>query len=82
MEKFAKLASLGAVGVAGGSALLYPLLVWLFAPTVTGGAPGARGGMDHTGWLVLTIAMLVPIAVLAGAHVVFAKQLKDGPRPI
>ena len=43
MEKFAKFASLGALGVAAGSVALYPLFIWAFSPTVTGGAPGARG---------------------------------------
>jgi len=82
MEKFAKLASLGALGVAAGSVALYPLLAWAFSPTVTGGAPGARGGIDHVGWYVLLVAITVPIAVLAGAHVAFARQLKEGARPL
>lgn len=82
MEKFAKFASLGALGVAAGSVALYPLLVWAFSPTVTGGAPGARGGIDHVSWYVLMVAITVPIAILAGAHLAFAKQLKTGPTPI
>jgi len=82
MQKFARFASLGALGVAAGSAALYPLLIWAFAPTVTGGAPGARGGIDHVSWYVLMVATVVPIAILAGAHIVFAKQLRDGPKPI
>ncbi|MFI5312093.1 MAG: hypothetical protein ACHQQ3_12715 [Gemmatimonadales bacterium] len=82
MEKFAKLASLGALGVAAGSAALYPLFIWAFSPTVTGGAPGARGGIDHVGWYVLLVATIVPIAILAGAHVAFARQLRNGPQPI
>ena len=82
MEKFAKLASLGALGVAAGCVALYPILVWAFSPTVTGGAPGARGGIDHVGWYVLVVATLVPIAILAAVHLAFARQLKVGPRPI
>jgi hypothetical protein len=82
MEKFAKLASLGALGVAAGTVALFPLFVWAFSPTVTGGAPGARGGIDHVGWYVLMVATSVPIAILAGAHIAFARQLKAGPRPI
>lgn len=82
MERFTKLASLGALGVAAGSAALYPLLLWAFSPTVTGGAPGARGGIDHVSWYVLMVATMVPIAILAGVHLVFAKQLRDGPKPI
>ena len=79
MEKFAKFASLGALGVAAGTVALFPFLVWAFSPTVTGGAPGARGGIDHVGWYVLMVAITVPIAILAGAHLAFARQLKTGP---
>jgi hypothetical protein len=83
MEKrFAKLAALGAVAVAGGTVALYLLLVYAFSPTVTGGAPGARGGMDHVGWYSLIVAMAVPAAMLAGVHLALAKQLQAGPRPI
>ncbi len=82
MEKFAKLASLGAFGMAVGSIALYPLFVWAFSPTVTGGAPGARGGIDHVGWYVLMVATIVPIAILAAVHLAFARQLKVGPRPL
>jgi hypothetical protein len=31
---------------------------------------------------VLMVATSVPIAILAGAHIAFARQLKAGPRPI
>jgi hypothetical protein len=80
--KFAKLASLGAMGVAGGTFALYLLLVWAFTPTVTGGAPGASGGMDHVGWYTLMAAMAVPVAILAGTHVAFSNQLRAGPKPM
>jgi hypothetical protein len=83
MEKrFAKLAALGAVAVAGGTGALYLLLIYVFSPTVTGGAPGARGGIDHVGWYALIVAMAVPVAVLAGAHLALAKQLQAGPQPM
>jgi len=81
-SQFAKLASLGAMGVAGGTCALYLFLVWAFTPTVTGGAPGASGGIDHTGWYTLIAAMAVPVAILAGAHVAFSNQLRVGPRPM
>lgn len=74
MEKFGKLASLGATAVAAGTLALYVLLVYTFRPVAT-------GGMDHLGWQVVTIAMFVPVAVLAGAHVALARQLKAGPQP-
>lgn len=77
-----KLATLGALGVAGGGGVCYLLLVWAFSPTATGGAPGARGGIDHVLWLVLAVAMIVPVAVSAWAHLAFAKQLREGPQPI
>ena len=83
MEKqFARLAALGALGVAGGTVGLYLLFIWAFSPTVTGGAPGARGGMDHVGWYTLIVAMAVPVALLAGVHVALANQLKAGAQPM
>jgi hypothetical protein len=71
MQKFQKLASLGAAGVAGGTFVLYSLLVYVFHPT-------PNGGFNHLLWLVVSVAMLVPVAVLAGAHMAFARQLQDG----
>jgi hypothetical protein len=82
MEKMMKLAALGAMGVAGGVFGLYLLLIYFFMPTVTGGAPGARGGIDHVSWYVLMVAMMVPVAILAGAHVALGKQLLAGRRPM
>ena len=81
-RRFEKLAALGAIGVAGGTGLLYLALIYFFSPTVTGGAPGARGGIDHVGWYALIVAMAVPVAMLAGVHIALAKQLGDGPRPM
>ncbi len=75
MEKFAKLAALGAGGVAGGTFVLYLALVLVFRPV-------SNGGFDHVLWATVTIAMIVPVAVLAGAHLAFAKQLKDGSSPM
>jgi hypothetical protein len=75
MEKFAKLAALGAAGVAGGTFVLYLALVLVFRPV-------SNGGFDHVLWETVTIAMIIPVAVLAGAHLAFAKQLKDGSSPM
>lgn len=75
MEKFTKLAALGAAGVAGGTFVAYAALVLIFRPV-------SNGGFDHVLWRTVTIAMIVPVAVLAGAHLAFAKQLKDGKSPM
>jgi hypothetical protein len=71
MEKFMKLAALGAAGVAGGTFFAYFALILIFRPV-------SNGGFDRVLWQTVTIAMIVPVAVLAGAHLAFAKQLKDG----
>ncbi|MBI3568349.1 MAG: hypothetical protein HY084_09160 [Gemmatimonadetes bacterium] len=75
MEKFAKLASLGAMAVGGGTLALYVLLLFVFRPV-------ANGGIDGLGYQVLAIAMFVPVAIIAGAHVAFSRQLNAGPQPI
>ena len=36
MEKFTKIASLGAFGVAGGIAVVYVAMLYAFRPTMTG----------------------------------------------
>jgi hypothetical protein len=83
MQKhFTKLATLGAFGVAAGCGLLYVIFVYFFSPTVTGGAPGARGGIDHVGWYALIVATAVPVALLAGVHVALGRQLRAGPQPM
>ena len=83
MEKYSKLASLGAAGVGVGIFVPYLFLLAVpFRPTLTGGAMGATGGIDWIGWSVLAVAMLIPVGILAGAHLAFAKQLKNGPRPM
>jgi Ni/Fe-hydrogenase subunit HybB-like protein len=71
MEKFMKMAGLGAAGVAAGTFVLYAALIFVFRPV-------SNGGFDHVLWLTVSVAMLIPVAVLAGAHLAFAKQLKDG----
>jgi Ni/Fe-hydrogenase subunit HybB-like protein len=71
MAKFVKYAAMGAAGVAGGTFVAYLALVLVFRPV-------SGGGFDRVLWATVTIAMIVPVAVLAGAHLAFAKQLKDG----
>lgn len=82
MDKFARLAARGALGAAAGIGVLYLFLLWALRPSVTGGAGGATGGMDKLGWQVLAVAMLVPVGLLAGAHIALGKQLMDGPKPM
>jgi hypothetical protein len=83
MEKYSKLAALGAAGVAVGTFALYLLLIAIpFYPTLTGGAVGATGGIDHVHWQLLVSSMFVPVAILSGLHLALAKQLKDGPQPM
>lgn len=81
-RKFEKLAALGALGVAAGCGAVYLLLMYLFSPTGTGGGPGATGGIDHVSWYLLIVAVAVPMALLAAAHIVLARQLSAGPQPI
>ena len=79
--QFAKLAAFGAVGVAGGSLFLYAALIWVFAPLAAGGLP-ARGGIDSVSWFTVIVAMAVPVAILAGAHLALGRQLQKGPAPM
>jgi hypothetical protein len=82
MEKFQKMAAQGAMAMAGGIVALYALLLFLWRPTVTSGAPGATGGITPLLWALLAVAMAVPVAILAGAHVAFARDLKSGAKPM
>jgi hypothetical protein len=76
--KFTKFAALGALGVAPGAMGLYGLLLFVFRPTPTGGAPGNGGGFDPTGWFVVAAAMIVPLGLAALWHVDFGRQLQKG----
>jgi len=82
MEKFTKLAAQGALGAGAGIGVLYLAIVWLVRPTLSGGAAGATGGFDQLGWLVMIVAMFVPVSILVGVHVAFANDLKSGPKPM
>lgn len=82
MEKFTKLAAQGALGAGAGIAVLYLAIVWLVRPTLSGGAIDATGGFDALGWQVMIVAMFVPVAILVGVHVAFARDLMRGPQPM
>ena len=75
MEKFMKMAGMGAAGVGAGTFVAYVGLIVIFRPVGNGGFTGVL-------WLCVNVAMLVPVLVLAGAHLAFAKQLKDGSTPM
>ena len=76
--QIARLPALGAMGVAAGTLFLYAALIWVFAPLSAGELP-ARGGIDSVSWFTVIVAMAVPVAILAGAHVALGRQLQKGP---
>ena len=75
IEKFMKFAGLGAAGVAVGTFIAYFALIAVFRPV-------SNGGIDHVLWDTVSIAMAIPVAILAGAHLAFAKQLKEHSSPM
>jgi hypothetical protein len=74
-----KLASLGALGVTGGTLAFYAFFLWITSTTPIAGVVGATGGVDAITRNVLAICCLVPVAIMAGAHFTFFRQLKKGP---
>jgi hypothetical protein len=82
MEKFEKMAAQGAMATAGGILALYFLLLFLWRPTATSGAPDATGGFTPLLWGLLAVAMLVPIGILVGVHIAFGRDLKSGAKPM
>jgi hypothetical protein len=68
LKRFAKLAALGAVGVAAGALGLFLLVAY-------GSRSTALGGIDTTQAVVTWIAVAVPIILLIAAHVVYARVL-------
>jgi hypothetical protein len=70
MKKYGKLASLGALGVAGGCVALYALLAWGVSPSPTGGIDGVHATIAYIG-------IAVPLLAIAAAHVAFARQLAN-----
>ena len=69
---FQKLAALGALGVAGGLALILAA-VFVFLH------PYPRGGMDGTHYALTLMAFTGLLGVIIIVHVVFALQLWNGP---
>lgn len=70
MKKYAKLASLGALGVAGGCVALYAFLAWGASPTPTGGIDGVHATIAYIG-------IAVPVLAIAAVHVAYARQLAN-----
>ncbi|MFN8571900.1 MAG: hypothetical protein U0132_07570 [Gemmatimonadaceae bacterium] len=68
MKKFARLAALGALGVAVGSIGLYLVIA-------IGSSPARLGGIDRTQAIIAWIGAAVPIAAIAAAHLAYARQL-------
>jgi hypothetical protein len=66
-----KAASLGALGVAGGSMLAWLGLVWFIRPVPT-------GGFDSTSHVAASAAIFMVLGLMAAAHLWFGLQLKRG----
>lgn len=70
MKKYARLASLGAFGVAGGCVAMYAFLAW-------GSTPSPTGGIDGVHAMIAYIGIAVPLLAIAAAHLVYARQLAN-----
>jgi hypothetical protein len=70
VRKFAKIAALGAVGVAIGVFALYALIAF-------GSRHTPDGGIDTTQAIVAMISAAVPAAAIIAAHLAYAKVLLD-----
>ena len=70
MNKYAKLASLGALAVAVVCVGLYALLAWVSTPTATGGIDGVHAMIAYLG-------IAVPIAAIVAVHVTYARVLSN-----
>ncbi len=68
MKKFARLAALGALGVAVGSIALYVVIA-------VGSSPTRLGGIDRTQAVIAWIGAAIPIAAIAAVHLVYARHL-------
>lgn len=66
--KFARLASLGAIGVCLGVAAVYALIVYISLPTPT-------GGVNPVTFAVTAISVAGPVLALIAVHLVVARQL-------
>lgn len=68
MKKYGKVASLGALAVAGGCVALFALVAWVATPSPTGGMDGAHAAIAYLG-------VAIPLAAIIAVHVVYARQL-------
>jgi hypothetical protein len=68
MMKYGKLASLGALGVAGGCVALYALIAWGSTPTPT-------GGIDRVHAMIAYIGAAIPIGAILAVHVAYSRIL-------
>lgn len=68
LKPCARLAALGALGVGAGAAGLF-LVVAFFTRSVP------LGGIDQTQSMVALIALAIPLALIIGAHLVYARIL-------
>ena len=73
VRKYAKLAALGAVGVALGVLALYALIAF-------GSRHTADGGIDTTHATLTWISAAVPAAAIIAAHLAYVKVLLDESR--
>jgi hypothetical protein len=75
LKRYARVAALGALGVAAGSIALYALIGWVAWP-----AP--RGGMNQAMAALTLISVSIPIAALIAAHLIYARiLLRYGSQP-
>lgn len=75
IEKIMKLASLGALGVAGGSMVAWLGFAWFIRPV-------SSGGMEPVTHFAAIAASFVVFAMVAAAHLWFGLQLRKGPTSI
>lgn len=68
MKKFARLAAVGALGVAGG-------VTALFLVIAIGGRHTPTSGLDATQARITLVSALIPAAAIVAVHVVYAVQL-------
>jgi hypothetical protein len=72
IEKFA---SLGALGVAGGSMAAWAGFVWFIRPVPT-------GGFDAVGHFAASAAAFMVLGLMSAAHLWFGLQLRKGRQSI
>ena len=68
LKPYAKLAALGALGVAAGTFGLFVFLAFFTRSIPT-------GGIDQTQALLSWISLAIPFALIIGAHLVYARVL-------